>query len=196
MDNAERVEQGLFCVYCLTNKLNGKKYIGQTFDIENRWKDKEESYKGCTALYEALCEHGWDNFEHEIIIDHLTADEADNMEKKLIAEMNTLVPNRYNINKGGGMLSKHYRIEMWFTTRISGWNYKHGLKVGQYDLNGNLVKTWDDVRDARLSGEDDDGWIKLCLQGSPKVLKRKRKRFFWKFSDENETLEQHIKLPF
>lgn len=50
MDNAERVEQGLFCVYCLQNKINGKKYIGQTFNIENRWKDKEESYKGCTAL--------------------------------------------------------------------------------------------------------------------------------------------------
>lgn len=196
MDNAERVEQGLFCVYCLQNKINGKKYIGQTFDIENRWKDKEESYKGCTALYEDLCEHGWDNFEHEIIVDHLTAEEADKMETKLIAEMNTLVPNRYNIKKGGGMLSKHCRTELWFATRISGWNYKHGLKVGQYDLNGNLVKTWDDVRGARLSGEDDEGWIKLCLQGSPKVLKRKRKRFFWKFSDENETLEQHIKLPF
>lgn len=196
MDNAERVEQGLFCVYCLQNKINGKKYIGQTFDIENRWKDKEESYKGCRALYEALCEYGWDNFEHEIIVDRLTAEEADKMEAKLIAEMNTLVPNRYNIKKGGGMLSKHCRTELWFATRISGWNYKHGLKVGQYDLNGNLVKTWDDARGAKHSGEDDDDYIKLCLQGSPKVLKRKRKMFFWKFSDENETLEQHIKLPF
>lgn len=196
MNNIEKVEQGLFCVYCLTNKLNGKKYIGQTFDVENRWKDKEESYKDCTALYTALCEVGWDNFEHEIIIDHLTADEADNMETKLIAEMNTLMPNRYNIKKGGGMLSKHLNTELWFATRINGWNFKHGLKVGQYDLNGNLVKTWDNARAAKHSGEDDDTWIKLCLTGSPKVLKRKRKSFFWKFSDENETLEKHIKLPF
>lgn len=91
-----------YCVYCHTNKINGKRYIGQTcLQPENRWR-KGEGYKGCIRFYNAIQLYGWDNFTHEILATGLSKEEADTMEIQLIAEyktQNSLFG--YNIAAGG-----------------------------------------------------------------------------------------------
>lgn len=95
-------EEKMWCVYCHTNLINGKKYIGQTSQKpEQRWASGR-GYKGSPHFWNAIQKYGWDNFSHEILYDNLTLDEANQLEVQLIAEYNTLDENYgYNVETGG-----------------------------------------------------------------------------------------------
>lgn len=56
-------------IYCHTNIINGKKYIGQTTKIPYtlRWKSQENSYRSSSKFYNAIKKYGWQNFKHEVI---------------------------------------------------------------------------------------------------------------------------------
>lgn len=87
-----------YCVYCHTNIINGKKYIGQTSNYVRRCQPT--NYKGCTKLYNAIMKYGWDNFTHEILEDNLTLEQANQREEYYINLYNT-VKDGYNIKSGG-----------------------------------------------------------------------------------------------
>ena len=89
-------------VYMHTVKENGKKYIGQSkMSPEKRWGKNGHRYKGC-MFYDAIKKYGWNNIEHEILIDNLTEEEADYYEKYYIALYQTDISEfGYNISKGG-----------------------------------------------------------------------------------------------
>lgn len=91
-----------FCVYMHTNKINGKKYIGQTcLKTERRWNNGK-GYKSCPHFYRAIQKYGWDNFKHEILYDHLEREEANHIEEILIAKYNTInIQYGYNLKSGG-----------------------------------------------------------------------------------------------
>lgn len=96
-----------YCVYMHENKLNGKKYIGQTYNIKERWRCNGKNYFASIKFFNALKKYGWDNFNHIIIKDKLYRDEADSLEKELIEKYDT-INNGYNLKEGGsrGDLSK------------------------------------------------------------------------------------------
>ena len=92
------------CVYCHTNKINGKKYIGQTCQsVSDRWGSNGRGYKKSpTHFWYAIKKYGWSNFEHEIIKDNLTLDEANFWEEYYINLFNTTNENYgYNCRHGG-----------------------------------------------------------------------------------------------
>lgn len=93
-----------YCVYCHTNKINGKKYVGITSQKpENRWKNGD-GYKNNEYFYRAIQKYGWHNFSHEILYVNLPRDEAENLEVKLIAEYDTTFNQKgYNIESGGNV---------------------------------------------------------------------------------------------
>lgn len=92
-----------YCVYMHINKINGKKYIGQTCqNPTRRWGKDGDGYKRSSYFYNAIKKYGWDNFEHEIIASNLTKSEADNFEKLLIDKLDLRNPdNGYNLKEGG-----------------------------------------------------------------------------------------------
>lgn len=92
-----------YCVYVHINKIDGKKYVGQTCQKpERRWGKNGNNYKDNQYFYRAIQKYGWDNFEHEVIASNLTHEEADNFEKLLIDKLNLTNPNNgYNIDSGG-----------------------------------------------------------------------------------------------
>ena len=96
-----------YCVYLHVNKIDGKKYVGQTCQIpEKRWKNGL-GYKGCVHFFNAIIKYGWDNFEHKIVYNSLTKEEADYFEDLMINSLNTTDYNYgYNI-KNGGSIGKH-----------------------------------------------------------------------------------------
>lgn len=95
-------EDRSYCVYIHTNKINGKKYVGQTcqYPPEKRWKNGA-GYYNSTYFYRAIQKYGWDNFEHEVVKRNLTLKEADSFEMYLINKFNTINPNGYNAVEGG-----------------------------------------------------------------------------------------------
>lgn len=98
-----------YCVYIHTNKIDGKKYVGQTVYGNNpnkRWKNGK-GYKGSTYFYNAIKKYGWDNFEHEIVASNLTKEEADTFERLLIDKLDlTNMENGYNLETGGSFYKK------------------------------------------------------------------------------------------
>lgn len=87
-----------WCVYKHTLKETGQVYIGQTNNIKNRWKPS--AYKNCIKFYNAIQKYGWDNFEHEILANELTLEEANELETKFIIEYDS-INNGFNLNTGG-----------------------------------------------------------------------------------------------
>lgn len=91
-----------FCIYKHTNKINGKVYIGQTCNIKDRWSRQGDRYKGCTYFYNAIQKYGWNNFEHSILEENLTQDEANEREQYYIELYDSRnISKGYNIALGG-----------------------------------------------------------------------------------------------
>lgn len=92
-----------YIVYCHTNKINNKKYIGQTYrSLETRSGSNGCEYKECPYFYRAIQKHKWDNFKHEVLFENLSKESADRIEKILIQIFRTQNPDYgYNIQNGG-----------------------------------------------------------------------------------------------
>lgn len=93
-----------YSVYIHTNKLDGKKYVGQTSQKpEYRWNNGKR-YGHNEYFSRAILKYGWDNFSHEIVASNLTEDEANSLEETLIKELDTTNKDKgYNIMLGGNM---------------------------------------------------------------------------------------------
>lgn len=89
-----------YCVYVHINKINGKMYIGQSYNIKERWRCKGKNYFNSIKFFNAIKKYGWDNFYHLIIDEGLTIEEADALEKSLIQSLDT-INNGYNLKEGG-----------------------------------------------------------------------------------------------
>lgn len=97
-------EERKYCVYCHTNRVNGKKYVGVTCQKpEVRWGKNGSKYVDQPVFFSAIEEYTWDEFTHEIVQEGLSKDEASEVEKELISKYNTTDrANGYNISPGGG----------------------------------------------------------------------------------------------
>ena len=89
-------------IYCHTNRINGKMYIGRSSQSpERRWRNGD-GYKSNNHFYSAIQKYGWDNFDHEILLDGLTVVESCEKEKYFIGLYNTRDPKYgYNVAEGG-----------------------------------------------------------------------------------------------
>lgn len=89
-------------IYLITNKINGKQYVGQTIQpIENRWSMHKSGASGCLGLKSAISKYGIENFTIEQIFEANSLEELDKLEKDTIDRLNTISPNGYNLTLGG-----------------------------------------------------------------------------------------------
>ena len=91
-------------IYCITNQINGKQYIGKTTQsITKRFKEHCQDYKkernDKRPLYRAFNKYGIENFIVEKLI-QCEPDELDSYEKLFIDKLDTY-KNGYNATKGG-----------------------------------------------------------------------------------------------
>jgi group I intron endonuclease len=95
-------------IYLITNTLNGKQYVGQSLGVRKRFsshrraarlKLKREAF----YLHNAISKHGEDKFKFEVLLYATDPDYLNLMEQKVIAGFNTMAPNGYNLDSGGGV---------------------------------------------------------------------------------------------
>ena len=94
----------MYCIYMHKNKINGKIYIGQTSQNPPslRWGKNGQNYKKSSYFYNAILKYGWDNFEHIILKQNLTQDQANQQEEYYIKKYNTIDERYgYNLRYGG-----------------------------------------------------------------------------------------------
>jgi len=125
-----------YLIYKITNKLNGKVYIGQ-----HKTNNPNDGYFGSGKLLKsAIVKYGISNFEREILFDFDTFDEMNNKEIELVTEAVVHDSLMYNIQVGG---------------QNNGWPTKDTLlvqdqtgkcyrvsKTNELYLSGKLVQFW------------------------------------------------------
>ena len=92
-------------IYLIENKINGKRYIGQSWDIERRWNEHRNG-KHKYHIESAIKKYGVQNFEFRVLCD-LKEDEQnqqrlDDLEIAYIDILGTIDPKLgYNKTEGG-----------------------------------------------------------------------------------------------
>ena len=93
----------LYTIYLRTNKINGKQYVGQTNNFENR----EKSWKCLKARYANQFiqidreKYGIDNWKTEKLAEVDNREKAWELEDKYIRQFHTKFPNEYTRAYGG-----------------------------------------------------------------------------------------------
>ena len=91
----------IISIYSVTNKINGMRYVGMSKDLPRRWKNHQNAVIGCPALYEAINEFGAENFVLTHHADCFSWNDAEEIERLFIKELNTKHPYGYNLTDGG-----------------------------------------------------------------------------------------------
>ena len=87
-------------IYCITNKINGKQYVGQTVrTAEERFKEHCRDKK--MYISKAIRKYGKENFIVETIDSALLIDDLNEKEIYWIDKFKTKKPNGYNLCNGG-----------------------------------------------------------------------------------------------
>ena len=137
------MDRNNYCIYCHTNTINGKKYIGQTKYGENpqqRWR-YGSGYQNCEVFNKAIQKYGWDNFEHHILLDGLTQDEANYFEEFYIKLYHTCIIDKdcwgYNSTYGGdNSLVSDLTREKLRQSSLKLWNNEEYRKKVTYGRKG------------------------------------------------------------
>lgn len=142
-------------VYKVTNKLNGKVYIGQTTKTlqERRYRHESESLNGLrktVKFHNALLKYGFDAFEWEVIKECSSQEELDYYEDYYINKFNTLDRDKgYNLKHGGklgGCYSEEAKRHMGEATKLK-WQDPEcaekmlaGLRKGTETIKKNFLE--------------------------------------------------------
>lgn len=92
------MNKNTYCVYMHKNNINGKIYVGQTKYGDNpnkRWHNGKH-YSG--EFKNDIDKYGWDNFDHYVIQNNLSEEEANELEKLTIIKLNT-TDSKYGYNE-------------------------------------------------------------------------------------------------
>lgn len=100
MGIADDTPQTGYCIYAHRNKINGKVYIGISKNVKKRWAGKEENYKHSSAIYNAFKKYGWDGFDHIVMWDGLSGEDACKLEQAMIF-LFKFSKQSYNLGDGG-----------------------------------------------------------------------------------------------
>ena len=129
-------------IYAIYNNNTNKMYVGKTErTIELRWKghiseSKQNIKNQSWYLNNSIRKYGIDSFElHEII--SCSNDLLNQWEEFYIKNLNTMVPNGYNLTKGGEGCkpSEETRFKMSLWQKGKSKSQKHRENMSQYAKN-------------------------------------------------------------
>ncbi len=97
-------------IYLIENKVNGKRYVGQSWDIEKRWRShRNDEYN--KHLKTAFKKYGIDNFEFRVLCElhneEQTQERLNDLEIAYIDILDTLDPTKGYNNREGGNCGRH-----------------------------------------------------------------------------------------
>lgn len=98
------MKSGEICsIYLLTNIVNGKIYVGQTWlPLHIRMGKEGSNYKNSLYLYSAIQKHGADKFQYEILVQCRDQESADYLEEYFINQYDSRnLQIGYNLKEGG-----------------------------------------------------------------------------------------------
>jgi group I intron endonuclease len=89
----------LWCLYTITNQVNGKQYIGISSRVARRWIEHKSGH-GSKLVYQAIKKYGLDALKFDIFCEACEED-IKKLEVAMIEKYDALAPNGYNLTLGG-----------------------------------------------------------------------------------------------
>ena len=114
-------------LYIHINKINNKKYVGITnnSDATMRWGENGTGYFGSVFYNKGISQFGWDNFEHIILNDEINEDTAQQLESRLIKELNLLDEEQGYNEHSGAKIRPDSNLDMLSKVLIDKINAKY-----------------------------------------------------------------------
>ena len=105
-------------IYCYTNKINGKKYVGQTINPEQIYNAHKSNYQNPnhteynSLIHKAFRKYGFNNFTYEVLVKGIDdINVLNELEIYYIKKFNCQTPNGYNVEAGGKNCAKPNTLE-------------------------------------------------------------------------------------
>ena len=143
-------------IYKIENQINGKIYIGQSINIEERWKrhlsdsQLDKVSKTGTVIHKAINKYGSQNFDFSVI-EECEEKELDEREIYWIDFYDSYY-NGYNCTKGGSRNVDHFKKKVYY-----------------YNLKGQYLGEFESVKEAALKLEIMPLSIYNCCSGKTKT---------------------------
>lgn len=136
------MERDNYKVYAHINKSNGKIYIGVTGQQASRRWNNGLGYKGCILFDRAISKYGWNGFDHVVLKDGLSRDDAGALERELISKYDSTNPDKgYNCCLDGfssGKLSDAAKEKI----RIANIGKKYSEETKQKHRDAMRMRGW------------------------------------------------------
>lgn len=153
-------------IYKIQNLINNKIYIGQSINIEYRFYQHKHT-KDKYYIHRAIQKYGETNFSFEILEKNLYSRELRNQrEIYWINFYNSLVPNGYNLTKGGDNIAESKKSS-----------------VKQFSLKGEYIQTFDNATVAsKILNIDRSNITKVCQN---KGIMKSAGGYIWRYEEDS-----------
>lgn len=157
-------------IYKITNKINGKSYIGQSTNIAKRWShhlavaQNDKYSQQQWYIHRAIRKYGKENFIFEVL-EECPKELLNEREIYWIAKFDTY-NNGYNLTLGGT-----------FCQHLC-------LKIDQYNLQGEYIQTFESISEASTILDISIGNIVTCL----KRRTQSAGNYIWRYHGEEPPL--------
>lgn len=174
-------EERCYKIYAHINKTNGKKYIGQTKQSLDQRFRYGKGYRNSPKFYSAIEKYGWDGFEHVLLFDELTLEEANKKEEELIKKYDTTNDlYGYNIAYGG----YNHDISEETINKILAAKQK---QVDRYDKNGVYIDSFDNAKIAGRTLNINPSGIYACCNG----IRKSAGNYIWKYYNDESNIAEY-----
>ena len=175
------MEEKRYTIYMHRNKINNKVYIGQTSrDMMERWKERNYGYND--YFRKSINKYGSENFDHIILHENLSRDEANEYEQFYISKYNSMNKDYgYNVMPGGH--NTEFTLEN-YTAFLEKTRITHNKKIV-----GRNIKTLEFIYYNSITDAAKD--IGICVSAiSNNCNKRIKsaKGYVWRFIEDKDEL--------
>ena len=176
-------------IYCFTNLINNKQYIGSTITKPNiRYNQHiynalhEGTHQYNYPLYQAIRKYGINNFQFTILEQkECTEQEIRQLEKEYIIKLNTLSPNGYNQT----LNTEHPINTAESYQKMSNTKRELAKRVAEIDIKNNILHIWRSIVDCSEETYIGEKHIAACCRGERHTAEG---RLFCWINDDNTLL--------
>lgn len=175
-------------IYCFTNLVNGKQYIGSTINTPQRrlaqhlYHVNHQTPKSNYPIYQAIKKYGMENFKFEVLVEkECSEQEIRDLEHEYIVKYNCVSPNGYNQTDD----TSHPLMTQEIIAKVSETKRENAKQVAMLDSTGETIENvYRSIVDCAEATGFDAKKIAACCRGER--LTTNEHIFYW--IDDNDEL--------